>query len=127
MEDILKLLLNKSYAIYSNYKVSCILELKDGSYVNGVNVENASYGATICAERNAITSAITMGYKKEDFVRLSIMNSTDKIGTPCMMCRQLFVEFFDKDMEIVCYDINGNKKIYKVGDLCPYEFSKDNL
>ena len=92
----LKELLNNSYAVYSNYKVSCILETKDNNYFYGVNVENASYGATICAERSAITNAITNGYKKHDFKRIYIMNASDKIGTCCMLCRQVFLEFFEK-------------------------------
>ena len=68
----LKELLNNSYAVYSNYKVSCILETKDNNYFYGVNVENASYGATICAERSAIVSAISKGYQKGDFKELYI-------------------------------------------------------
>ncbi|SRR5574344_2018078 len=127
MEEKLKEVLNNAYAVYSNFKVAAILETKNGNNYVGVNVENASYGATICAERSAIVSAIANGNKKGDFKRLTIMNSSDKIATPCMLCRQFFVEFFDKDMEIICCDINGNKKVYTVEELCPYEFSKENL
>lgn len=127
MEEKLKELLNNSYANYSNYKVSCILETKDGHSFNGVNVENSSFGATICAERSAIANAISSGYKKHDFKKLSIMNSSEKIGTPCMLCRQVFVEFFDDDMEIVCYNVNGSNITYKMEDLCPYPFFEENL
>ena len=127
MEEKLKELLNNSYAKYSNFKVSAILETKDGNLFNGVNIENASYGATICAERSAICNAISNGYKKSDFKRLYIMNSSEKICTPCMLCRQVFQEIFDTNMEIICYNINGSNITYKVEDLCVYPFSEDNL
>ena len=81
-EELIKLL-DKAYAPYSKFHVSCIIEMKDGKYIPGVNVENASYGATICAERNAITTAIAMGYKKGDFKKLYVMVSGDKLSTPC--------------------------------------------
>ena len=65
MKEKLIKLLDNSYSPYSNYKVASIVINKDNKEYSGVNVENISYGATICAERNAITSAITDGYKKD--------------------------------------------------------------
>lgn len=127
MKEKLIELQKKSYAPYSNFKVSAILETNDGNIFEGVNVENASYGACICAERTAILSAIAKGYRKGDFKRLSIMNSSDKIATPCMICRQTFVEFFDNNMEVYCYNIIGDYKLYKVSDLCTYPFDEGNL
>ncbi len=127
MQDKLRKLLKNAYAPYSKYQVGAILVTKDGKEFEGVNVETASYGGTICAERNAILNAITNGYKRSDFSKLYVMNSSNKVGSPCMICRQSFVEFFDKDMEIICYDINGNEVVKKVMDLCPYPFSEDNL
>lgn len=64
MRERLKELLNNAYAPYSGFCVASILKMKDGKEIMGVNVENASYGASICSERNAITTAITMGYKR---------------------------------------------------------------
>ena len=123
----LKELLNNSYAVYSNYKVSCILETKDNNYFYGVNVENASYGATICAERVAITNAIANGYKKHDFEELYVMCDSDKVGTCCFICRQVIEEFFEPDKKITMMTPNGDKLIKTVSELCPYPFNEENL
>ena len=126
MREKLEKLLENSYAVYSKYRVSCICIMKDGTLFNGVNVENASFGATICAERNAITNAITAGYKKGDFQELHVMVDSNKIGHPCFMCRQVITEFFDSDDKIYVYSRN-DMKMYNVSELCPYPFNEDNL
>ena len=127
MKDELNKLLDKAYAPYSKFHVACIIEMKDGKFIPGVNVENASYGATICAERNAITTAVTMGYKKGDFKKLYVMVSGEKLSTPCFICRQVITEFFDKDSEVVLMGKNGDFKTYKVSDMCPYPFDSEDL
>ena len=127
MKEQLINLLEKSYAPYSNFKVSAIVEMKDGKFIPGVNVENASYGATICAERNAITTAITMGYKKGDFKNIYIMVSGEKLSMPCFMCRQVIIEFFEEDGEIILMGKDGNIKKYKISECCPYPFDKNDL
>ena len=126
MREKLYNLLNNSYAKYSGFRVSCICIMKDGREINGVNVENASYGATICAERVAITSAIATGYKKGDFMELHIMVDSDKIGTPCFICRQVISEFFNNDVKVYLYSRN-NMEVLTVRELCPYPFNEDNL
>ena len=126
MREKLQKLLNNSYAKYSNYRVSCVIKMHDGKEISGVNVENASYGATICAERNAITTAITEGYNKDDFLELHVMVDSDKIGTPCFICRQVISEFFDKKCKVILYS-NNEEKEYTVEELCPYPFNEDNL
>ena len=127
MKEKLENLLNNAYAPYSNYKVSCIIKTNDEKEFPGVNVENASYGATICAERSAILNAISNGYKKGDFKEIHIMNSSEKIAFPCFICRQVLIEFFNKDTEIISYNLEGKETIYKVSDLCPHTFSKEDL
>lgn len=127
MQEKLLKLLNNAYCPYSNFKVSAIIVMKDGTEVSGVNVENASYGATICAERNAITSAISMGYKKEDFDKLYVMTSGKKISSCCFICRQVITEFFDKDSIITLMDRLGNTKELKVSEMCPYPFDESDL
>lgn len=125
-EELIKLL-DKAYAPYSNFHVACIIETKDGKYIPGVNVENASYGAAICAERNAITTAVTMGYKKGDFKKIYVMVSGNKLSTPCFICRQVITEFFDKDSEVILMDKQGTSKSYTVSEMCPYPFDSEDL
>ena len=128
MKEKLINLANNSYSPYSNYKVSTIIIMKDGKEINGVNVENSSYGSSICAERSAIVSAISLGYKKGDFKELhSMCVDSNKISTSCFACRQVIQEFFDKDSDIYFYSNTGEYKKYKVSELCPYPFNEEDL
>lgn len=123
----LKEIINNSYAPYSKYHVAALLITNDLKEISGINVENASYGASICAERVAITKAISMGYKKGDFKEIHILNDSGKKGMPCFLCRQVLVEFFDLDSKVFVYDINGDVVCYTIKDLCPYPFSSEDL
>ena len=127
MEESLKRLLRNSYSPYSGFKVASICLMKDGKSFGGVNVENASYGATICAERVAITTAIANGYKKGDFSKLYVMCDSERVSTSCFMCRQVISEFYEKDAEVVFYSNDGEKETYLVKDLCPYPFGSSDL
>lgn len=126
MREKLEKLLNHSYAKYSNYRVSCLCVMNDGKIFSGVNVENASYGATICAERNAITTAVSNGYQKGDFKELHVMVDSEKIGMPCFICRQVITEFFESNAKIYVYN-QTDMEVYQVSEICPYPFSEDNL
>ena len=121
MYEKLKELLNNSYSPYYNFPVSAIVVTKDGKEFYGVNVENAN-GTSICAERHAIGSAIAAGYKKGDFDRIYIMLSNGEFGTPCFACRQVLLEFFNKDDKIISVDKDGNEKEYTLNELCPFPF-----
>lgn len=125
MIDKLRKNLKNSYAPYSNFHVSAIVITKNMKEYTGVNIENASFGATICAERVAITKAISEGEKY--FKEIHIMCDSKKIAMPCFLCRQIFIEFFDKDTKIYVYNINGKKEEYTLEDLCTYPFSKGDL
>ncbi len=127
MFEKLNNLRTNSYSPYSNFRVSAILVTKDGKEFNGVNVENASYGAAICAERSAFVSAISAGYKKGDFKELHVLTSSNKISTCCFVCRQVITELCDKDMPIYCYGLNGDIKEFTVSELCPYPFDEGDL
>ena len=128
MIEKLKELANNSYSPYSNFRVATILVMKDGKEISGVNVENAAYGSSICSERSAIVSAISMGYKKGDFKELHCLcKDSNKISTSCFGCRQVISEFFSKDADIYFYSNNGEVKKYKVSELCPYPFNDEDL
>ncbi len=127
MKEKLGSILKNSYSPYSNFKVAALVVMKDGREFSGTNVENASYGASICAERSAIVSAISNGYKKYDFDKLYIMVNSDKISTCCFMCRQVICELFEKDRDIILFNKNGDEKVFKVSELCPYPFNEEDL
>jgi len=116
-----------SYSPYSNYPVSAIVVTKDNKEFTGVNIENASYGATVCAERVAILKAVSSGYRKEDFKELHIMVGSGKLGMPCFLCRQVINEFFDLGCEVFCYSKTGEKRVFTVSELCTYPFGADDL
>lgn len=134
MYEKLYKLLDNSYCPYSNFRVSCIIVMKDGTEIKGVNVENAAYGSSICAERSAIVSAISNGYKPYDFKAMYCMvkncnpKATNKeIGSSCGACRQVIGELFEKDA--LCYFINihGKTLICTVEELLPFSFSSEIL
>lgn len=127
MKDKLIKLLKNSYSPYSKFKVASIVVMKDGKQFSGVNVENASYGASICAERSAILNAISAGYKKHDFDKLYVMCDSKKIGMSCFACRMVISEFFETDKEVIAMNIDGDYEIHTVSELCPYPFNEDNL
>ena len=127
MKEKLINLLNNSYSPYSKFRVAAIAVMKDGREFNGINVENASYGAAICAERVAITSAIAAGYKKHDFEELYVMCDSEKIGTCCFICRQVISEFFEESKKITMMTPDGQVLIKTVSELCPYPFTEENL
>ena len=127
MTEKLKENLKKSYAPYSNFHVSAILVTKDGKEYTGVNIENASFGATICAERVAIDTAIASGYTKGDFSRLYVMCDSEKVSSCCFICRQVIGEFFSTDSEVTLYSNDGDKEVYTVKELCPYPFGSEDL
>lgn len=116
-------LLKNSYSPYSKFKVSAIVLSNLGEF-GGVNVENASYGATICAERVAITNAITNGATK--ISKLYILSSSFTI-IPCGMCLQFLSEFETKETEIIVFNKNKSFKKYYLNDLLPIKFSSKGL
>ena len=127
MKDKLLELLNKSYAPYSNFRVSAIVETTDNNIYTGVNIENASYGASVCAERVAIFKAVSEGYRKGDFKRLHVMVDSPKISSCCFMCRQVISEFFNNNTEIILYNNKGEYKTYTKEELCPLPFDSEDL
>lgn len=126
IEELLRLHKN-AYVPISNFPVSACVVMKNGEKFYGVNVEDASTRAGTCAERNAIYSAITKGYKKGDFKEIHVMVSSGEIGMPCFVCRQMISELFDIKDIVRCYATDGKYVEHTVEELCPYPFGEDDL
>ena len=116
-----------AYAPYSNFQVGAALLLKDGSYVLGCNVENASYGLTNCAERTALFKLISEGKNKDDVVAMSIVGNTVEPITPCGACRQVMCELLNKDCKIVLANLEGKTLETTVSELMPFAFDSGDL
>jgi cytidine deaminase len=114
-EDALK----NAYAPYSKFKVGCALLTEDGRIYTGCNIENASYGATNCAERTAIFKAVSEGHK--DFTALAIVSDIPHV-VPCGICRQVIAEFCS-DLEIITGKSDGDIKSFNIKELLPYAFT----
>ncbi len=109
-----------AYAPYSKFRVGAALLCDGGSIVPGCNVENASYGATVCAERTAIFTAVARGIIK--FKALCVASDNDEIILPCGICRQVMFEF-GPDITVVCCNKRGDHKIFDGADkLLPNRF-----
>ncbi len=105
-----------AHAPYSHFPVGAALEATSGKVFNGCNVENLSYGLTICAERNAVFSAIASGVYS--FRRIVIVADSNEPVTPCGACRQVLSEFSD-DMEIISVNLKGQEFRAKLSELLP--------
>lgn len=117
-----------AYTPYSQYKVGACVLMKNGKMFTGCNVENSSYGLTVCAERNAIFKAVSNGYKPGDFKDILIVtDSKDSIATACGACRQVIVEFFDGDSRIINANLEGDYFELSLEELLPFAFTKEDL
>jgi cytidine deaminase len=112
----------RAYAPYSRYRVGAALLADDGRIFSGVNVENVSYGLTICAERTAVFSAVTAGARKI----LGIAVCTENAGSPCGACRQVLHEFAG-DIPVWLVDGEGNGRETSLSTLLPDHFGPDYL
>lgn len=112
-------MLERAYCPYSHFAVGAALLCSDGTVFTGCNVENASYGVTICAERTAMTKAVSEGHR--DFVRIAIAGRSEDYCVPCGICRQMMMEFAP-DMEVLCLNGKGNYKRFTVRELLPCGF-----
>ncbi|MBI3819169.1 MAG: cytidine deaminase [Planctomycetes bacterium] len=113
-----------AYAPYSKLRIGCTVEASDGRVFQGCNVENASFGLTICAERAAVFHALSMGAKK--LKRVAVYSSGDQVITPCGACRQVLAEFCD-DMEILMACSTGEVRRTRLSTLLPEAFSKKSV
>ena len=125
-EDLIALALEarkKAYAPYSHFPVGAALLAESGQVYTGCNVENASYGLSICAERVAIFKAISAD--ERGFKALAVV--TESMATPCGACRQVLAEFGGDDMQVIVANLQGDKVVYSLAELLPASFTAQKL
>jgi cytidine deaminase len=108
-----------AYAPFSNFKVGAALETEDGEVIAGCNVESASYGLTVCAERVAIWKAISLGKRK--IKHIAVVADTEELTPPCGVCRQIIWEF-GGDIPVVLANLKGKTETIQMKDLLPRAF-----
>ena len=113
-----------AFAPYSKFRVGAAIEDAEGRIHTGCNVENATYGLTVCAERVAVFKAISEGVRK--FRRVAVAADTDRLTPPCGACRQILWEFCG-DIEIVLVNLRGQTETYRLRDLFPKPFDVSYL
>ena len=113
-----------AHAPFSKFKVGAALEDERGRIFTGCNVENATYGLTICAERVAVFKAISEGARK--FTRIAVAADTDALTPPCGACRQILWEFCG-DVELTLVNLQGKTETFRLKDLFPRPFDASFL
>ena len=108
-----------AYTPYSNFKVGAAVRTKDGKIYTGCNVESASYGLTVCAERVAIWKAVSEGEK--EFTEIAIVADTHELTPPCGVCRQIIWEFCG-DIPVIFANLKGNTETVQMSELLPRAF-----
>ncbi|HYM11572.1 MAG TPA: cytidine deaminase [Bryobacterales bacterium] len=109
----------RARARYSNFKVGAALETPSGQVYTGCNVENASYGLTVCAERVAVWKALSEGESR--FTRIAIVADTETLTPPCGACRQILWEFCG-DIEVILANLHGKTESMRLSALLPRPF-----
>ena len=117
----------RSYSPYSHFAVGAALLCNDGSIYIGANVENASYPLCMCAERNAVYSAMMDGKGREDFVALAVVADTEGPTSPCGACRQVLSELFPAEAPIYMANLHGAIQETSISELLPYAFDGGDL
>jgi cytidine deaminase len=117
--------MERAYAPYSRFRVGAALLSEDGTIRPGVNLENASYPLSVCAERNAVAAMVAAGQRRV----LAVAVATDGAAPtpPCGGCRQVLWEFGDADTTVVAEGANGVRAGWRLGDLLPHAFGPDDL
>ncbi|KAI7904374.1 cytidine deaminase [Cokeromyces recurvatus] len=114
-----------SYSPYSKFRVGAALLSEDGTFFKGCNVENASFGAAICAERTAYVKAVSEGHQK--FKALAVSTDQVEFVSPCGICRQFIAEFSSPNMPVFFLNNKGEHKEYTFGQLLPFAFTSDDM
>jgi len=109
-----------AHAPYSNFSVGAALLSSDGRVFTGCNVENSTYGLSMCAERVAIFKAISEG--AHEIARVAVVTDHDNIAPPCGCCRQMIWEFASDETEVILANLSGDVRRYRIRDLLPEAF-----
>lgn len=112
----------RAYAPYSKFRVGAAVAAGSGKVYTGVNVENASFGATNCAERTAVFKAVSEGENKINAV--AIASDSEDYIYPCGICRQVLAEFGSRDMKIICSKLNGDFIVTRLEEMLPKAFTE---
>jgi len=113
-----------AHAKFSNFKVGAALRTPAGKIYTGCNIENATYGLTVCAERTAIFKAISEGERRFDAI--AVVTDTDTLTPPCGACRQIIWEFCG-DVPVVLANLKGKTETFRMSQLFPKPFDSSNL
>jgi len=116
---------HNAYAPYSHFKVGAAALTTQGAIVKGCNVENASFGLTVCAERNCLAQGVIAG--ETSFSAIVIYTNQEKLTPPCGACRQVIVEFLAPNALVVAVNHNNDKKQWTVNELLPDAFTPKDL
>lgn len=115
----------RAYAPYSNFKVGAAVKFESGNVYGGCNIENASFGATNCAERTAIFTGIAN--KEKHIKQIAIVGSLEEITYPCGICRQVIAEFGSAETEIILATNETDYIVTTLKDILPGAFTKESL
>lgn len=113
-----------AYVPYSSFKVGAALRTKSGKVYTGCNIENASYGATNCAERTALFKAVSEG--ETEITDIAVVSSSGEFTYPCGVCRQVISEFMQEG-NLIFENSKGEIKVVKLSEIFPYSFTKEDL
>jgi len=128
MKDLIaaaKAVRQNAHAPYSRYQVGAAVRAQSGKIYVGANVENASYGLALCAERSAIAAAVSAGEKR--ITAVAVETSTSPPAAPCGMCRQVLAEFAGDDLPIALVNDKGEREDTPLGALLPHAFRSGDL
>lgn len=118
--------MQNAYAPYSKYHVGACVMCHDGTYYLGANIENASYGLTCCAERNALFAAYSAGKRSKDIAAIAIVSDGDRLAYPCGACRQVMIELIAPDT-IIYLRNRHTEATATIAELLPHSFDREDL
>lgn len=123
--ELLQTLLQRAYAPYSRYPVAAVVRSRSGRLYGGVNVENAAYPLSRCAEQSAVLQMVSAG--EREIAEVWVMSRGEQPATPCGGCRQVLMEFAPPSLPVHCLSSEGSALHTTLGELLPHGFSRSHL